>query len=157
MTRVKSMPYVLVGDLHGDGVGGVGALALLPLHKAAKHTSRGATTSLSCDGGELSWVLLLGVVQLGQAGDETRQTGGRGGQSGTGGEGVHGRNVDVVLRPVLFLHEDFATGTVDSILSKKSDFLDASLATAIDFNLLTIQPQAISRKVLTCGYRCNSV
>lgn len=143
----RGTTYVLVVELHSDGVRAVGALALLPRHEAAVHASGGAAGALTSDGGQLARVLLLRVVQLRQGGDEASQAGGGRCQSRAGGKSVHGRDANVVLGPVLLLHDNLTGRGVNSVLSESADLTEASLSTAVDLSLLSVQPHAIAGEV----------
>lgn len=146
---MESVSYVFISDLYGDGVSSIGSLALLPPHKTTIHTSRSTARSLASNSGELAGVLLLSVVKLGKCGHKASQTSSGRSQTSTSGEGVHGGNSDTILRPILLLDNNFTSGTVDLILCQLSDFLEASLTTAVDLDLRAVEPHAIACVVLT--------
>jgi len=136
--------YVLVGDLNGDRVSGVGSLSLLPPNKASVHASGSAAGALAGNGGELAGILLLGVVQLGQGGDKAGKTSRRGRKARTGGEGVVGGDSDTVLGPVLLLHNNLAGGGIDLVLGELSDLSQAGLTAAVDLDLVAVQPHHVT-------------
>lgn len=147
---------LLVGDLDGDGVGAVLLLALLPAHKAAKHTPRRAARALPGDGSQLAGEALLHAVELGEGGHQTGEPRGRGCESRARGEGVHGGDVETVLRPVLLAHHHLTAAALTFLITftrcavsgEAPDLSQDSERAAIQLDLSPIEPETVRGEAL---------
>lgn len=147
---------IFVSDLNGDGVGSVGSLASLPANKAAVQAPTRASRSLSSNARKMPWESFFEVIELCKSDNEASEARRRRGQAGACREGVDRRDVDVILWPILFLHDHSASG-VDTVFCKATNFLETSFTPRVDLDFSAIEPETIARKGLRSRNRCYRV